>query len=74
MAVRVQGQFEYAGATYWLRVTDPVYEQRYQAQPEGYYSLGESYLTISIGEPYDKQEACYKLIAAIIERAEFVSK
>ena len=72
--VRVQGQFQHAGKPYGLRVTDALYEARYQARAEGVYDLGESYLTISLGEAYEKKDACYKLIAAIIERAEVVSK
>ena len=31
----------------------------------GEYELGESYLTVSLGEPFDGY--CYKLIAAVIE-------
>ena len=70
----MQGQFQHAGKPYGLRVTDALYEARYQARAEGVYDLGESYLTISLGEAYEKKDACYKLIAAIIERAEVVSK
>jgi hypothetical protein len=63
---RVQGRFEHAGARYHLWVTDPVYERDYLRREDGEYSLGESYLTVSLGEPHN--EYCYKLIAAIIER------
>jgi hypothetical protein len=65
---RVQGRFEHDGDDYWLWVTDPVYERRFLAQPNGTYPLGECCLTISLGEPYDN--FAYKLIAAIIERKE----
>ncbi len=63
---RVQGQFVHEGVQHWLWVTDPVYERRYLAQPDGRHELSEPCLTISLGEPYDG--FCYKLIAAIIER------
>ena len=63
---RVQGCFRYQGIEYRLWVTDPVIERRYLAQDNGNYLLGECFLTISIGEPYN--DACYKLIAAIIPR------
>jgi hypothetical protein len=43
-----------------------VYERTFLAKPDGDYSLGESFLTVSLGEPHN--DACYKLIAAIIER------
>lgn len=64
---RVQGQFTHAGTEYRLWVTDPEYERAYLAKPDGVYSIGACYLTISLGEPY--KDAFYKLIAAIL-RAE----
>lgn len=63
---RVQGGFQYGGTHYRLWVTDPVIERRYLAQSDGYYDIGECFVTISLGEPYN--DACYKLIAAIIAR------
>jgi len=62
---RVQGQFIHSDEQYAFWVTDPKYEKKYLAKPNGNYRAGECYLTISIGEPY--QGFCYKLIAAIIE-------
>ena len=69
---RVQGRFRHAGTDYHLWVTDPIYEQAYLAKPDGDHLIGESFLTVSLGEPY--KDACYKLIAAIIERAGGVRK
>jgi hypothetical protein len=63
---RVQGQFEHGGMRYHLWVTDPVYEKRFLALADGRHELGESCLTISLGEPHEG--FCYKLIAAIVER------
>lgn len=63
---RVQAKFDHDGNSYALWVTDPQYEVRYLAQPDGEHNLGESFLTISLGEPL--REDCYKLVAAIIER------
>ena len=62
---RLQGRFRYMNEDYWLRVTDLVYEQRYIPEGDGTYNVGENFLTISLGEPYDGNS--YKLIAAIIE-------
>ena len=62
---RVQGRFVHAGQRYALWVTDPRYERKYLARSNGCYELGGCCLTISLGEPY--RDACYKLIAAIIE-------
>ena len=42
----------------------PPIQRKYLAKLDGNYEIGECYLTISLGEPY--QGACYKLIAAII--------
>lgn len=64
---RVQGQFVHADSVYHLWITDPEYEQRFLDQPDGEYELGESYLTVSLSEPHEGY--CYKLVAAIIERA-----
>jgi len=63
---RVQGRFRHQGTDYRLWVTDPWYERTYLAKEDGDYEIGESYLTVSLGEPHN--DACYKLIAAIIER------
>ncbi|MEA2494000.1 MAG: hypothetical protein QOJ29_1911 [Thermoleophilaceae bacterium] len=62
---RVQARFELGGKEYWLRITDPIYERRYLAQNDGEFALGDCYLTVSLGEPYDGY--VYKLVAAIIE-------
>jgi len=64
---KLQAGFVHAGKYYWLSVTDPVYERDFLVLEDGEYPLKESYLTISIGEPY-KDGFCYKLVAAIIER------
>lgn len=61
----VRAQFAYAGVDYCLRVTDPRYERAYLALADGTYDLGESYLTVSLSEPWDGY--AYKLVAAIIE-------
>ena len=64
---RVQGRFRHAGQEYALWVTDPGWERTYLAKLDGIYDVGECFLTISLGEAY--QNACYKLIAAIIPAA-----
>ena len=69
---RLQGQFQYEGVWYHLRVTDPVYERRFLALPDGRHQLGESCLAVSLGEPFESY--AYKLIAAIIERAQTESR
>ena len=62
---RVQGCFRHGTSEYRLWVTDPRYERAYLAKPDGEHDVGESFLTVSLGEPHN--DACYKLIAAIIE-------
>ena len=63
---RVQAVFAFDGIDYWLWVTDPIVERQYLAESDGEYAVGEGYLTISIGEPY--QDYCYKLVATVIGR------
>lgn len=63
---RVQGQFDYLGEEYRVWVTDPLIERRFLAQPDGTYSLGECFVTMSLSEPHEGY--CYKMIAAVIER------
>ncbi|MCI3223981.1 hypothetical protein [Streptomyces sp. NP-1717] len=63
----LRAHFSHARHEHILRVTDPAYEQEYLAKSEGTYELGESFLTVSLGEPYEGY--VYKLVAAIIERA-----
>ena len=62
---RVQGRFRFNATDYWVRVTDPVFERRYLQRQDGDYEIGQSYLTVSLGESYFGY--CYKLIAAIIK-------
>ena len=66
---RLDGTFRFGRTTYRLGVTDPVYEQMYYDRPEGSYQIGESLLTISLGEPF--AGFCYKLIAGIMEREHY---
>lgn len=64
---RVQGRFRHHGTDYHLWVTDPGYERDYLLKEDGDYDIGECFLTVSLGEPHN--DACYKLIAAIIDRS-----
>lgn len=65
---RVQGRFRHNSTEYAFWITDPIYERAPREKPDCDYQIGESFLTISLGEPYKND--CYKLIAAIIERSE----
>lgn len=60
----MQGFFRLGAEEYALWVTDPIYEREYLAKEDGRYGIGASYLTISLGEPFEG--GTYKLIAAII--------
>ncbi len=63
---RVRAHFSYHGVEYNLAVTDPVIEEKYMDMEFGTYNLGESCLTISLGEPLGLYR--YKLVAAVIQR------
>ncbi len=64
----VRAEFQHGGSFYSLKVTDPVCEEKFRKQGIGRYSLGDSFLTISLSEEFEGY--LYKLVAAIIERAE----
>lgn len=64
---RVQADFTHRRVPYRLWVTDPVVEERYLAGQDGEFRLGECFLTVSLGEPFEGY--CYKLVAAIIPPA-----
>jgi hypothetical protein len=61
----VRARFSYADSEYALLVTDPEYEVKYLAKPNGLYELGESFMTVSLGEPWNA--SVFKLVAAIVE-------
>ena len=65
---RVRALFGYHGLNYILMVTDPIAEQVFLAKPEDDYALTNTFLCISLGEAYEKDGYCYKLVAAVISR------
>jgi hypothetical protein len=61
---RVQAQFQFDGEEYFLYITDPIIEREFLGGKNGKYKIGDCFLTISLGEPY--QDYMYKLVAAVI--------
>ncbi|WP_425274961.1 dual OB domain-containing protein [Streptomyces monomycini] len=59
--------FRHAGRLYIMRVTDPEYEQPHVNNPRRVHELGESFVTVSLGEEF--KGYAYKLAASITERA-----
>ncbi|MFL5347915.1 MAG: dual OB domain-containing protein [Hyalangium sp.] len=62
---RVQGKFYYNKILYELWITDPLVEKQYLAESDGEYEVGESYVTVSLGE-MNKDGYCYKLVAGLV--------
>ncbi|GAB2972018.1 dual OB domain-containing protein [Saccharothrix stipae] len=62
----VRARFRHSGTDYALKVTDPVYEDKFRSCGLGDYQLGECFLTVSLGEAFKGH--FYKLVAAIVER------
>ena len=52
---------------YTLEITDPAFEEKYETKVEK-FSLGESYLTVSLGAEF--KGYAYKLIAGVMQREE----
>jgi hypothetical protein len=63
---QTRGDFVYQGTNYNLKVTDPVACSIFQSKESGVYPLEEVYLCVSLTEPWENDNNCYKLVAAII--------
>ena len=61
-----RGKFECNGTHYNLSVTDPVVRDAFAAREETDYPLNDVYLCVSLTEPYEHDDRCHKLVAAII--------
>ncbi|WP_454137919.1 dual OB domain-containing protein [Microbacterium paulum] len=67
----LRAEFNHRGVMYLLKVTDPVYEERYLTGVDGDVQILDAFLTISLGVPWSKSDAprySSKLVAALIER------
>ena len=75
---RVTVRFTLCGASYFLRLTDPIYEQKLSGLALGVYARKAAgisdkatvWLTVSTSEPFQKEGSaeafCHKLVAAVI--------
>ena len=63
---RLYGSFSFDATDYKLSVTDPECESRWFREGNGDYLIEESFLTISLTQPFKGN--CYKVIAAVIEK------
>jgi hypothetical protein len=65
---RIRGHFSLAGYDYVLAITDPVVEKSTLPHPDGYsVELQRPILCISLSEKFASQNACYKLIAGVMQ-------
>ena len=65
----VRGEFTHGRWPYCLAVTDPQVDAAYLAQPDGWYTLLQPVLAVSLGDPF--QGFFYKLIAAVLYDGRF---
>lgn len=71
---KVRVVFQLAAAHYSLSLTDPVWEEKiaslsfgtHTASAAGINQNQEALLCVSLGEPFEKDQRCYKLISGII--------
>ena len=61
----LRGSFNYHGDDYCFRITDPESENGSLSLAYGDYRVGERYLCVSLGEPFEGY--AYKLIATIVK-------
>lgn len=64
----VRGEFSWGRFDYTLSVTDPLIEGQFQSASAGAeIRLPHPLLCLSVSEIFEKQNACYKLIAGVIQ-------
>ncbi len=64
-----RGHLRHGPTLYKLNVTDPCVARRFSHLPADTYWLEdheEIFLTLSLTEPYDRDQRCHKLVAAVI--------
>jgi hypothetical protein len=59
--------FDYNGTHHNLSLTDPVARDRFSTKEEGAYPLTDVYICVSLTEPYEHDDRCHKLVAAILK-------
>ncbi len=62
-----RASFDYNGTHHNLSLTDPVARDAFAPKEEGAYPLTDLYLCVSLTEPYEHDDRCHKLVAAIIK-------
>jgi hypothetical protein len=65
---KVRAKFKYGGVEYLLTVTDPVAESFFLSKGEGDYPMGDTFLCVSLGGVYERDNCCYKLVAGLISK------
>ena len=64
---RIRAHFSLAGHDYALSVTDPALEKQFKLKPDGFATeMSHPLLCLSLSEKFGSQNACYKLVAAVI--------
>ncbi len=65
---KVRGQFSIGGFDYVFSVTDSIVEAELLKMPDGTErNIKRPLLCLSVSEVFEKQNACYKLIAGVLE-------
>lgn len=60
-----RASFRYRGISYLLKLTDPQAIAPFKHSGEGDYPMNNVHISVSLTEPYEKDNRCHKLVAAV---------
>jgi len=69
---KVRAEFRYKNVEYIFSITDMIIERDYYKKDDGEYPIlnpkERIFMCVSIGQPYERDDYCYKFVASIIEK------
>ncbi|WP_162601783.1 dual OB domain-containing protein [Occallatibacter savannae] len=62
----IRAGLTYNGDYYNFSITDPKLRDTFRGRSQGEYPIEDALLCVSLTEPYERDQKCYKLVAAVI--------